>query len=445
MNEETLFDGNICTPLESEKRRRVNLLRFEDKYRKTLREQFISSAQHGFSRDITNKFWLIVKKKLSQLCTLLSERNHCSLHIARIILFMIFSGMILSSLIVSNTKSYKSSYGGNPYSVYNRPYHEPETQIQSQRIFTNLRTEDNATDLDTLDPSPIEIPNSLQHIADLNNLPFDQNDIPFFFHIPRSGGSTIKDIMGSCLGLVGASDVGSRTNELGENLKIVSTKEGSRFVNVDTTTSQGIKRAEGLKLVQSGLADYIVTQHLHLAAGLFTEKYKGRLFTIMRDPIERAISLFHYLSVADWEPTYDPSLATMSIEMYARSDDRIEYNWMTRFLSNQIEGDLTQEHLLIAKETLRRKCLIGFLEVKGESMMRFEKYFNWKSNGSRSRECVERILDWGWSNKNSHPPIDVSSEAYKLLQMKNEFDLELYEYAKQLFSEQESLFENNNN
>jgi hypothetical protein len=165
------------------------------------------------------------------------------------------------------------------------------------------------------------------------------------------------------------------------------------------------------------------------------------MFTIMRDPIERAVSLFHYLSIADWEPTYSPSLATMSIEMWARSNDRIEYNWVTRFLSNNLKGDLTQNDLDVAKEILRKKCLIGFLEAKEESMMRLQKYFNWEMKDYKTRECAERILDWGWSNKHSHPQVDYDSPTYELLVKNNIYDLELYEYAKELFQAQSKLFQ----
>lgn len=167
----------------------------------------------------------------------------------------------------------------------------------------------------------------------------------------------------------------------------------------------------------------------------------GRMFTIMRDPIERAISLFHYLSIAYWEPTYDPSLKTMSIEMWARSNDRIEYNWMTRFLSNNLEANLTSYDLNIAKQVLRQKCLVGVLEAKEESIMRLHKYFNWEMNDSKSRECTERVVQWGWVNKNSHPLIDSQSLAYQLLVESNNYDIKLYEYAKLLFDEQSILFQ----
>jgi len=281
---------------------------------------------------------------------------------------------------------------------------------------------------------------SLQYLADLNDTQILRSDIPFFFHVPRSGGSTLKDIMGSCLGMIGASDVGAREgHKFDKKLEVLSSKDGSFFVNVDTTTSEGIHRAKSLGLIESHMADYIVTQHLHPAATLFTKNQRGRMFAIFRHPIERAVSLFHYLSVADWEPTYDPKLAFISLEMWAQSK-RIEHNWMVRFLSNEIERDLMPRHLEVAKEVLRKKCLVGLLEKKGETFQRFQKYFGWEFPNKVSKECQERQLHWGWSNKHAHPIIEEGSPTWNLLLKKNQLDMELYYYAKQLFKEQVALF-----
>mmetsp|Transcript_66081 Transcript_66081/g.97877 ORF Transcript_66081/g.97877 Transcript_66081/m.97877 type:complete len:190 (+) Transcript_66081:1421-1990(+) len=37
-----------------------------------------------------------------------------------------------------------------------------------------------------------------------------EGDIPFFWHIPRAGGATMNDVLGSCLQLTLASDAGGR-------------------------------------------------------------------------------------------------------------------------------------------------------------------------------------------------------------------------------------------
>ena len=51
----------------------------------------------------------------------------------------------------------------------------------------------------------------LEFLVDVDE-PRMEGDVPLFFHIPRSGGSTIKDILGMCLNLVAASDVGARNH-----------------------------------------------------------------------------------------------------------------------------------------------------------------------------------------------------------------------------------------
>ncbi len=85
-----------------------------------------------------------------------------------------------------------------------------------------------------------------------------------------------------CLGLVGASIDSiepsdrylNHTSELDE----ISFGDRSQFVNVQTTTSQGInltKKKES-KLTRNNFPDYVVTQHLHTAAGLFNVHHQGR-------------------------------------------------------------------------------------------------------------------------------------------------------------------------
>lgn len=43
---------------------------------------------------------------------------------------------------------------------------------------------------------------------------------------------------------------------------------------------------------------------------------------------------------------------------------------MTRYLINESERTLTQKNVNLAKEILRRKCLVGLLIQKGESFRR---------------------------------------------------------------------------
>ena len=252
-------------------------------------------------------------------------------------------------------------------------------------------------------------------IADVSE-PFEKGrDIPYFFHIPRAAGSTVKDILGRCAYV--------------------------RLAWNAFATVEGIKYARDTQLVQSGQVDVITTQYLHEGATLFDgEQHRGRCFTMMRHPVERAVSLFHYLPIARHEPTYDPQLRYISVEMWARSK-RIEHNWMTRFLSNELVGDLTSRHLEIAKTVLREKCLVGLLEEKSESWLRFQKFFGWQFYTKEMSDCKDELLNWKWSSKHQHDLVQEGTPAWDFVYEHNLLDMELYNYARQLFVEQRSLFQ----
>ena len=217
-------------------------------------------------------------------------------------------------------------------------------------------------------------------------------------------------------------------------------QDRSPFVNVDTTTVEGIKRAKKMGFADSGLADAVVTPFIYESNQLFTPTAKGRLFTVFRHPIDRAISMFYYLQVADWEPSYAPELKDWTIEQYAQSD-KIENNWMTRQLANKLAGDLSDDDMKLAMEVLRRKFLVGLMTEIEETMERFERFFHWTYhvNPPNQEKCRMQLLGGG-SNKNTKKKkVEEASEAWTLLAYQNNYDLRLYEYIESLFKEQEAF------
>ena len=190
----------------------------------------------------------------------------------------------------------------------------------------------------------------------------------------------------------------------------------------------------------SGLADAVVTPFIYEANDLFTPTAKGRLFTVFRHPIDRAISLFYYLQVADWEPTYDPELKNWSIKEYAQSP-KIENNWLTRQLSNQLAGELQDENLQKAMEVVRRKFFVGLMDKIEPTMNRCEQFFRWTYhvNPTNQEKCRETLLSGGSNSnkKNKKAPVEPGSEDWELLAWQNQYDLQLYEYIEDLFVEQE--------
>mmetsp|Transcript_1766 Transcript_1766/g.2638 ORF Transcript_1766/g.2638 Transcript_1766/m.2638 type:complete len:383 (+) Transcript_1766:59-1207(+) len=281
---------------------------------------------------------------------------------------------------------------------------------------------------------------------------FSETDTAVFLHIPKSGGGSFKDIFGDCLGLAVASEVGiqdghDQDTEIGiHHFGESNFGEGkyaekrSKFVNVDTTTLPGLERAKHMGLIQSGLADVMVTRHLYEVNSLFDSQHKGRLFAVFRHPVERIASTFSYLQLADWEEAYSHNLAGMTLEEYAKTiymDD----NWLTRLLSDSEMVDvLTEKHLNLAKAVLRDKFIVGLLSRKKESMARFEKFFQWnyKYSPKDQEKCRRTYLREGSNVKlrsYSETP-EVGSRAYELIAHRNHWDLRLYDFIKTLFIEQ---------
>ena len=133
-------------------------------------------------------------------------------------------------------------------------------------------------------------------------------------------------------------------------------------------------------------------------------------------------------------------MATVAIEEYYRGG-QVENNWMVRFLTDQpTKGELDADDLDLAKEVLRRKCLVGLLGEKGESFARFERYFGWELGSDEDRECHEKKVQWAWPLKHKHDEVEEGTELYDLILGHNLLDVRLYEYARVLFEEQRRMF-----
>jgi hypothetical protein len=225
------------------------------------------------------------------------------------------------------------------------------------------------------------------------------------------------------------------------------------YVNVDTTNVEGLHHAKALGLAESQMADVVYTGFIYDAAAiLFTDHHRGRLFTMMRHPVDRAVSMYYYLGKATWETTYDHTLQTYSLEEYAQRG-QTEHNWMTRMLSSAGNDQLYPKHLDVAKQVLADKALIGLLDKFDESIERFEQYFGWDDlllqsaageNDSpilkKHAECQQGLLNQK-INEQSHSSLDPNSDTWIQLRRQNWFDVELYEFSVELFNNQTRWFE----
>jgi len=107
-----------------------------------------------------------------------------------------------------------------------------------------------------------------------------------------------------------------------------------------------------------------------------------------------------------------------------------------------MEGELTKEHLEQAKDVLKRKFIIGFLDDAKESVERIIDYFGWELDEDETkqmiqRDCIDEILQEGTNrNPDSYEVPGKGSQAYALISWQTQFDIKLYDYAKELFDRQ---------
>ena len=131
----------------------------------------------------------------------------------------------------------------------------------------------------------------------------------------------------------------------------------------------------------------------------------------------------------------------VSIEDYAQGNG-IENNWMTRFLANRMTGELTKDDLEQAKEILKEKFLIGFLDDLEESIYRIVKFNGWKyaqdeTEKMKQEDCISDLIKIGSNiNTDGYEIPKRGTQAYALIVWQTQFDTKLFDYAKTLFDTQ---------
>ena len=261
----------------------------------------------------------------------------------------------------------------------------------------------------------IVLPEIYQNLADLEPLPADDEErpsledmvsnqggrkgpIPFYWHIFRSGGQTAKTIMGQCLGLTLAAEVGGYSNpeleQQSNHIPLIRAQGGDAvYLNVNTATVEGLEHASNLGLTSRYNPDVVTSPLLYEATdilfgsdpgtndeeaqqqqhGLKQLQPQGQLFVFLRDPIDRAISSFYCHRKVG---TFGPAAAVLDIDDHIRTNEA-ETNYLVRSIVHKPTGVVTPDDLAVAKEVLRRKALIGLLDDKEVSLRRFKAYFGW--------------------------------------------------------------------
>jgi len=251
----------------------------------------------------------------------------------------------------------------------------------------------------------------------------------------RSGADSLKDILTFCLKLVLASELAENHQEA-QSLEIYSTNDNTgRFVNVNTETLNGLKRAQEIGVVDSELVQVILTPYIVEASSLFEHKARrGRIFVLLRHPVDQAHSDFLFRkTLPEGDPEKIPN--DLVIAQFVESDWLVS-NQLTRTLLNVTNViPLTAAHILGAKKILQERILVGLLESFDTSVNRFADYFGWNVQDS---VCVANFKA-ARDNRDAHEQLSNSTLEWKILADRNYADKQLYEFAQSLFERQKTL------
>jgi hypothetical protein len=224
-----------------------------------------------------------------------------------------------------------------------------------------------------------------------------------FLHIPKAGGTTLGDfIYNHCheerLGSDGSLDAGVLFLSYG------FLKEPG--LRVPDFVRPALARPDLLAVV----GHFWFGLHEHVAR-------PSTYVTVLRDPVERTLSLYHYLQLG----------GQMSIEEFVRSPPVREVdNDQTRRIAgvDPEVGGCTAATLRIARENLERHfSVVGVTERLAETMALLEHAFGW----TREIGSFPRNVNASRPETPSLPPASLA-----LIRSRNELDIELHHFANEL-------------
>lgn len=245
---------------------------------------------------------------------------------------------------------------------------------------------------------------------------------PFFWHIPKAGGTSVKWYYVNCRGI----------------------KLAHYDDEFDIVSRPGVIKAKAANLVPSHSHDMLMSALFHPAIDLFDSENKGRAFAMFRHPVEIVVSTYYYLQTATWEPGYDPKLGETPIEDFAAEPFRRD--WITRNLAGvSWQDDLTQEDFEYAKQILGDYFLVGLTSHTNESAERFDKFFGipFPTDPQLIENCpgAEHASEVPKQNGNKRPKVEMGSDKWTKIASSHQWDSQLYDFIESLYIDQSKFFD----
>jgi hypothetical protein len=256
-------------------------------------------------------------------------------------------------------------------------------------------------------------------------------DLLIFNHIPKTAGTSLKKIISEqygeqncflCYGAVfGNQSIKDRVDELNKQLLLEDAQE-------NTAAARHTKIKVVIGHVGYGLHELIPYRSV-------------KHITFLRDPIERVISYYFDLNRQGIVGT-ETGDQSKYIQNCIETKFLIEAdNWQTRYLSGvgwqniilegkgkRIEfGQCDSELLMLAKKNLKQHYLFGIQDKFIESIDLISNKFDWKVSNQNIKLNIA---------KKHQDREKISLEAIECIRKLNYLDVQLYDYAKEIFQEQ---------
>lgn len=251
--------------------------------------------------------------------------------------------------------------------------------------------------------------------------PLKPGDLPIFWHVPKAAGTAIGHML--------------MRHSYDLNV-LIGLGDAQNTWRLYEPRERAWHDGNGRDLMENGKVDAMSLTVVKQATGVISRMHSGRLFTLLRHPVDRTVSLYYYLRDAYWEPTQAKVGKIGSLEEYVDSD-LLETNWMTGILSN-LAG--APPDIGIAKRILREYILVGLVDRFEESVNRFERFFGWcrpcDMYGNNSRHSTFNRTN---TNTNEHEKLVPRDDLWKKIASRLRDDVELYEYGLQVFESQKDI------
>ncbi len=225
-----------------------------------------------------------------------------------------------------------------------------------------------------------------------------------FLHIPKAGGSTLQEY-------------------------VLSHYPGGRFYRFTGDTKQWL---DFPSLPEQERASFdVLVGHVHFGVHRFLPE-PSTYMTMLRDPVDRVVSHYYYV-LSDPKHYLYPivagrgyTLLEFALTRVSHELDNDQVRWLTEphhFDVERVDRSLLEE----AKWNLEHGiAAFGLVERFDESLRLFESAFGWPRRQWSERKNVNR----------ERPPLsEIDPAALEVIREVNQFDAELYEFAKALFEE----------